>query len=362
MAIYNINGSSVSANREMIPYFIPPTSTNEYEGNTLNSAQFYALYDEMLGTHSNGLTVTKTLVGKDQSNTYDVYKYVFEPKNYDRTIIISSGMHGWEITPMFALLTMMQQVVGNNKWIDLFRYLREKVKIVVVPLQNPWGFNQSPRKYPNSRMVNENRNFGIKGEWEAFDVPTYGDASDQAKGKGTAPFSEAETVNMRSVVYEYMHDADFWFDLHSSRGWNYDYYVQCNASDKYMHDAISDALDNSIKPYLTDVLGITTPTGLFNDPDTALKLHYTYKVLNLSCCTVEMTPERFGGSECGSVDLKVYQLMFGNYLVAALNSFTPRNRANHNHKDAQNNVLQAPNGAWYKISVSNTGELVTEEM
>ena len=362
MPVYDVNGNELTTSAETaIPYYLPTDQTNQYAQTTMSASQFYALYDAMVGTHGN-LTVSKALVGKDQSGTYGVYKYVFEPKNYERTILLSSGMHGYEIVPMFTLMIMMQNVVAGNTGIELFDYLREKVRMVVVPLQNPWGFDQSPKMYCNSRMVNENRNFGIKSEWEAADFPTYGTQAQQWLGKGTAPFSEAETVNMRSVVYEYMHDIDFWFDLHSSGGWDYDYYVQCNANDKYMYDAISDALENSVKPYLRNVLGISNLKELFNDPDTALKLHYAYKVLNVSCCTVEMTPERFGGVECGSMDLKVYQQQLSSYLIGALNHFKPRAKANNNHRYSQNNVLQSPDGTWYKVSIANGGTVTTEEM
>jgi hypothetical protein len=363
MSVYNISGQEISGGGEtIIPYYLPSDQTNQYADNRMNASQFYALYDAMVGTKSDGYKVTKTLVGRDQSDTYDIYKYVFEPAEYERTILLSSGMHGIEITPMFTLLTMMQSVYAGSTGIELFDYLHNSVRVVVIPLQNPWGFSQPTRIYPNSRWVNENKNFGIKSEWEAFNAPAYGNTSNPYQGKGTAPFSEAETVNMRAVLYEYMHDIDFWFDLHSSMGWDYDYYVQCNANDKYMHDAISDALENSVKPYLKNVLGISNLKELFNDPDTALKLHYAYKVLNVSCCTVEMTPQRFGGSECGSMDLKVYQQQFGSYLIGALNHFKPRSKANNNHRYAQNNVLQAPNGTWYKVDIANDGTVATTEM
>lgn len=360
MAIYNIDGNEIKDIGTDISYYLPTDQTNQYANNMLNASQFYALYDAMVGTHD-GLTVTKTLVGKDQSDTYDIYKYVFEPADYERTIFLSSGMHGYEIVPMFTLLVMMQNVVAGNTGIELFDYLREKVRTVVLPLQNPWGFSQSTRTYGNSMQVNENRNFGIKSEWEAFNAPAYGNVHPNS-GKGAAPFDQAETQHTRSVLYEYMHDADFWFDLHSSAGWDYDYYVQCNASDKYMHEAISDALENSVVPYLEDTLDISNVNGLFNDPDTALKLHYAYNVLNVSCCTVEMTPERFGGDECGSIDLRVYEQQFGSYLIAALNHFSARSKANNNHRYSQNNVVQSPNGTWYRVSVDNNGNVSTQEL
>lgn len=363
MYLYDYHGNKidVGGSESKVPYYAPPNQTDQYKNTTMNAAQFYALYDAMLGTKSDGYKVTKTIVGKDQSGTYDINKYVFEPEEYERTIIISSGMHGYEIVPMFALLVMLQGVVAGNSGIELFDYLRSNVRTVVVPLQNPWGFSQSPKTYGNSMEVNENRNFGIKSEWEAFDAPAYGNVHPNS-GKGAAPFDQAETQLMRSVLYEYMHDADFWFDLHSSGGWDYDYYVQCNAGDVYMHDAIADALKNSVEPYIKGVLGKTTVNGLFNDPNTALKLHYAYKVLNLSCCTVEMTPERFGGEECGSIDLRVYQQQFSSYLIGALNHFAPRAKANNNHRYAQNNVLQTPNGNWYRVSVDNSGSVATEQM
>ena len=40
-----------------------------------------------------------------------------------------------------------------------YKYLRKNVRIKIIAIINPWGFNQIPKSYPNSRGVNPNRNF-----------------------------------------------------------------------------------------------------------------------------------------------------------------------------------------------------------
>lgn len=362
--IVNENFDIVNNGNQKVSYFIPEEQTDEYANNELKSTDVFALYDEMLGVKSDGYKISKELLGKDQSETYDIYKYIFEPKNYSRSILISTGMHGQEIVPIFTLLVMLQNIVNNPSKTELYKYLRNNVRIIIVPIYNPWGFNQTPRVYPNSRLVNPNRNFGIKEEWENFDAPAYGTESNPYQGKGTAPFSEAETTIMRNVVEEYKDEIDFWFDCHTSEGWDYDYYVQCNSNDKYMYEAISSALTN-IESYLNNELSISSVKGLFNDPDTALKLHYAYKILNVSCCTVEMTPERFGGEECGSEDLKNYLLHFCSYLIGALNGFNDNTRINNNHKytnDREYIILKSPNGTRYQFMIDDNGNVITKEV
>lgn len=353
-----------SVNENLLSYFIPENLTDEYTKNNLTSEDLLEIYDEMLGTKSDDYTVKKTLLGKDQSNTYEIFKYIFEPKHYSRSILISAGMHGNEIVPIFTILSLMQKIVNSPDENGLYKYLRENVRIILVPIYNPWGFNQNPRVYPNSRLVNPNRNFGIKEEWENFDVPAYGDSSNIYQGKGTAPFSEKETQIMRDVLVEYKDEIDFWFDCHSSEGWNYDYYVQCNMDDKYMYKAISNAIEN-IESYLTNELKIKNIKGLFNDPNTALKLHYAYKILNVSCCTVEMTPKRFGGEECSETDLKNYLFQFCSYLIAALNYFNVNTKINNNHKycnDRDYVILKSKNGTRFKLSISDNGTIKSEEV
>lgn len=330
---YDTDGNELLSSVTLpLDYLTPATQTNEYAANTLVASDVYDLYDELVGTKADGYTVTKTLLGIDQSETYNIYKYVFTPANYTRTILLSTGMHGIEITPIFTILTMMQDIVNNPATSTFHRYMRESVRVVLVPLQNPWGFSQiedktivstTGRIYGNYLWVNENRNFAITDEWEAFDAPAYGAASHPYDGKGEAPFDQNETQHMRDVLIDYMNDIDFWFDCHTSMGWNYDYYVQCNATDTTMYNAISDAITNSVRPYLIANAGKTESTirGLFNDPNTALKLHYAWLEKGVSCCTVEMTPKRFGGSECGSVDLQFYLQQFSSYLISALNAF-----------------------------------------
>lgn len=71
-----------------------PSYNDEYLSWT--SEDFFAkFYDGFVENSNDNYKVIKTLLGKDTSNTYNIYKYVFEPKNYEQTIILTSGMHGY---------------------------------------------------------------------------------------------------------------------------------------------------------------------------------------------------------------------------------------------------------------------------
>src|SRR5690606_24218841 len=54
--------------------------------------------------------ISRTLLGKDESNTYDIYKYVFEPPQYDRTLVLSGFMHGSEVSAGAALFRVLWHI------------------------------------------------------------------------------------------------------------------------------------------------------------------------------------------------------------------------------------------------------------
>jgi hypothetical protein len=197
----------------------PPTASNQWvtDGTgkvlNMNTTQFLALfYDPSVGTQSDGLTVTKRSLGKDQSGLYDLYEYDFKPKNYSRTILLSSGMHTYELSASFGLAHFFMHLMTRPYLHDGFKFLRENVRIKFIPIINPWGFNQNPKTYGNSRGVNPNRNFDSNGRWAAYEGNT-----NEFDQKGTAPFSEAETQILRDWALANP-NAQFWIDMHTGLG------------------------------------------------------------------------------------------------------------------------------------------------
>lgn len=178
----------------------PPLASNEWvtdaTGKILDvSAEDICnlFYNNYLGTNSNGITVTKTILGKDQSNTYNIYEYDFCPSTYNKTILLSSGMHPYELPATFGLAHFVKHLMDSTVTHNGFKYLRENVRIKIIPVVNPWGFNQSPKRYGNVNGVNINRNFDYNGAWSSYPTQT----DNEWNYKGTAPFGEAETKILR---------------------------------------------------------------------------------------------------------------------------------------------------------------------
>ena len=223
MSIYDINGNALTTN-ETMPSFdiIRSFSAFEADYSTATNAPrvldisvdtfLDTFYDRYLGYNSNKVFVGKTELGEDMSNTYSIYQYEFRPQNYDRTIMLSSGMHTYEMPAYFGLARWIQDYMEATD--DVFEWLRTHVRLIVLPIINPWGFNQNPKTYGNVNGVNPNRNFDdLNNGWA-----NYQSNNNEWNKKGSAPFSEKETQILRDWAYKYADEALFYIDCHTGLG------------------------------------------------------------------------------------------------------------------------------------------------
>lgn len=260
---YSTNNEIVFSKSEPEPVltayeiYYPNDATNDYSYSNystfnLSPDVFRAMYyDPFVTTPPSGITVTKTSIGKDQSNTYDVYEYDFCPQNYKRTILLTSGLHAYEISAQFGLAYFIKSIYDNPNRDEGLNYLYNYVRIKVIPILNPWGAHQMPRKYGNVRGVNPNRN------WDAFDQwQDYNPAYDEWNQKGSAPFSEQETVNIANWLMA-NHGAEIYIDCHTGEGYSqYDLWVNYGDDCKYtLNGAIPTALNN-LKSWFTTKFGV----------------------------------------------------------------------------------------------------------
>lgn len=136
--------------------------------------------------------VTKDIIGTDETGEYNIYKYTFEPQNYNKTILLTACIHGNETTGFYDLCRILPMLVNEWEKYPQLTYLRKNVRLIVVPHVNPWGFANQERE--NSNNVDLNRNFDYN--WKA------GSGTDPSKFgyKGSKPFSEKESQTMRKLV------------------------------------------------------------------------------------------------------------------------------------------------------------------
>lgn len=259
----------------------------------VSTEDFYDLfYNNWVGNHADGFTVTKTQLGMDQSGRYPIYEYDFCPQNYTYTVLLSSGMHTYELSAHFGLAwfmkTYMRQVDGENLS-DGFEYLRKHVRIKVVPISNPWGWNQSPKKYGNYNGVNINRNFDYETDdggsaWEQFPIQT-----DEWNQKGSAPFSEAETRILRDWALANP-GAYFWIDCHTGLGLGpWDNFIYYSSDDKYA-DKIAEGL-STLEERIKTKYSKQNPTKEVRiDHSGSIRLRWGEKVAGIPGMTIEQTP------------------------------------------------------------------------
>lgn len=140
--------------------------------------------------------ISKTILGKDQSGIYNIYRYDFTPIHYDKTILLYACLHGNEYTSFFGLCRFLQELCDNKNTNDPnLQYIKSHIKLVVCPILNPWGFVNSKRQNVNG--VDLNRNFDYR--WNEY--TTSNSEAGNVYYKGSEPFSEAESVNVRDMVY-----------------------------------------------------------------------------------------------------------------------------------------------------------------
>lgn len=285
-----------------------PSYNDEYLSWT--SEDFFAkFYDGFVENSNDNYKVIKTLLGKDTSNTYNIYKYVFEPKHYEQTIILTSGMHGYEETAPIAVARLMHHVVNNNQNMDIYKYLKNKVRIVVIPLVNPWGFNQNPRKYGTVTGVNPSRNFDYN--WDS-----YASSGSEWDLKGSSAFSEKETQYMRDTYLLYKDNISFTLDCHTGRGWTKDVFVYYVESDNILKPKLIEAaawLNNRIK----NKYNKTTDNEIMQT-DRALNLLWLNKIQNIPSGTVEFSPTLYSSKENDSVNVTEYLTNLTNYIASGL--------------------------------------------
>ncbi|OIJ12653.1 hypothetical protein BKP37_12680 [Anaerobacillus alkalilacustris] len=255
--------------------------------------------------------LTRTSLGKDASGTYDVWRYVFTPKKIRKTLILGAGIHGGELTGILAVYLFLKHLMEDWHKYPQLAYIRNNVRLVILPIQNPWGVSQPhPRVRQNSNGVDLNRNFDYKwSEYAGASTPFGHDY------KGTAPFSEIESQYIRDTLNTYS-DATAYLDIHNLGSASHDYvaYNSINATNQFIYDDLINFL----------VRDIATPVINNSQQDTPSAYNYSYHVKKIVSGNPEWADGRYG-STYGSVELTKALEWFGNIIIqhARQDVFTP---------------------------------------
>lgn len=147
-------------------------------------------------------------------NTYPIYAYVIQGDSYvaGNDFIIASGIHGDEsvgdgIQSVVSVAYFIRDMLCSPGKNEYLRFMKWNCKILVIPVMNPWGYQNGKRC--NGRGVDVNRNFDIN-----FD-PTY---ESYGYSSGTSAFSENESAAVANYISENFADAKYCTELHTRGG------------------------------------------------------------------------------------------------------------------------------------------------
>ena len=200
----------------------PPTVTDDYKCtplgqatqsipalNTLGWLGFLETYfDPYLGSYNDGYKVYREDFGLDSGAqatgniASPVYSYVFEPKYYNKTVLLSAGMNTCEASTYFGLAYFIKALMEHTE--EGMEALYNTTRFVVMPVICPSGIAHNPLLYPNSNGVRINKNFEYYGSWARLHTEL----------GGPYPDSEIETKILKAWLNKY-NGATFWLDCHS---------------------------------------------------------------------------------------------------------------------------------------------------
>lgn len=225
--------------------------------------------------------VSKNLLGKDSSGLNNIYEYVFEPDHVEQTIFITAGMHPTEKVTSFALGILLNEIYRNPSKHEGLAYLRNKVKICVIPVVNPWATNQNPKQVPqhytNFNKVNVSRNFPERWETIIEDGPY--------NKKGASPASEAETQAIMQVMHREKDNLAFYLDCHTGQGWTQDSLMYWIEEDNFLRPELEQVVSMR-----NDIVRATLgrePVNETYETQRATGTYYPWRVLGVPSATVE---------------------------------------------------------------------------
>lgn len=175
------------------------------EGNAIiKYADVIAKYDELVTAYPS--YINKKELGFDASGTIPMYAYTLEPKYPTQSIYLQAGVHGWEPDPVFALAmitTLIANAYGTTSSDGLkvddnaLKFIRENVKVTIVPCVNPYGFNNRADCGIDKRAQAQNNANGVQLNmaWDS---------------------NAAEAVAVRTLIESIKDELSFAIDMHST--------------------------------------------------------------------------------------------------------------------------------------------------
>lgn len=212
MSFFDYQGTEIV--RDNVSGFDPWAVTDETAPSDMSTLAGYGAEDFVTNVYDALKTayptyITKSVIGKDATDTYNIYQYIFEPDYPEQTIYFQAGVHGNEPDSWIGLGNLMRLICNHWEEHEWLAYLRWKCRIIVIPIVNVWGVSNNKTRF-NANDVNLNRDLN--------------DAAAQ------------ETVVMKANIaaLKSAYDISFCLDFHTteSANWGGDAAIGCSSTAK----------------------------------------------------------------------------------------------------------------------------------
>ena len=234
--------------------------------------------------------ITRTWIGKDQSNTYDMWQYTFAPENYEQTIYLTGCLHGPEIDGYYGLTQFLHLMTEEDGTHEGLHYIRTKVRLIVVPVVNVYSAATN-HKRPNSAGVDLNR------DWLAH--------------------SQAETVNVLRQIHLFKNELSAIIDFHGSWATTAPLYYQfsiqgansnlCRKTANHIYQRLIDMGREKGEPELHIIPGMYNKSSLYLQG-------YCYNTFNIPTLVAEHNPGRWY-EEHSAESLRWATECYGNFII-----------------------------------------------
>ena len=255
--------------------------------------------------------VTKSIIGASSTTDtiteeYNIYKFVFTPRNYEKTVFLSAGCHGDEYEGFWGLYRLMRMIYDEGYKYHSLRQLRHNIRFVIVPVWNPWGVENQVRNCPLGFSAGENLNRDV-----SIDGTTY------------TAFSSKECQAIRSIFDDYEGELSLWVDLHTDpysatrtppdKKGCYGYALKNSDINKVLYDLTVD-FHNIIK----DETGFITNITIYNSSYSKSKIVGYGNWRGVPTSVIETSVNEFSKSGTAQ-QMKYAQEWYGNVIASMIN-------------------------------------------
>lgn len=183
-----------------IPTYQPSDPNKLANGDVIGTDHIYSLYNN-LAAEIDGLSEI-TALGNDDTDTYPIRAWRWTPAPYTnqtawKTIILTSGIHGSEMTSILGMFYMLRDLFRRGSRDPALGFIRDNVRMLIVPCVNPWGINRQQEGIANSQGTFASVSAGLAAttDGQTFVVGEYAYLNDN----GSVAFIERTRKNSNAV-------------------------------------------------------------------------------------------------------------------------------------------------------------------